>query len=1114
MIEIRVDDKHIVLKPDAAMDIDLANTLFTKGIEDSFSMPVDMPVHGNEQALEQVHQLAMANRRNMFRTAGVAVDGAPLFQGDLQVVASSPDAISASFAVDAFATRIKGLLLPDLMAGPDVQLHVNDDGTGKVEPRPAYADGGDCQFPMHYNPSLYGDENPNWAPDHKEWKPGTSYAVNELVAFTSHQLLPDHPIQRTTYWQCISAAYANESPVTHPAKWRRTAFGIVNAWDHENGSYYYNTAGSYYSFVPWFYWKWVIARALGAVGLQAAGEFMRDTRTHEFLLPNPNTIDAPRTTGLHFFRASHDGDVIYTDDTAWFRLPGTDDSTPPNQDTDGSWDTSTSEFLCQYAGTWRFTCEYTIAMERLKYSNQVGRVALLASDGTERAASTFDPLDTYALQWSVAYVDNIECRIIRWRTTIQVEMTAADVGHSFRFRPSVVHKPGYYVYYNWPQAAPDRLMGTTIVNGYMVQPVFVPQQPDTVVVPARHVPNVTLAAFLEAAKDMFGLEIVPDMENGRVELNYNRTAMDAMRHGVPDHTPRLAGPVTIHQADATPGIRLAWHMDDTVNELVQPGAQMTHYMHERQLPVPTAEGTRAVLLNTRELLETTFADNEFFWKPIGRYVPGVTIGDPKNPDEVVPTASPLHMDTMSIDGKPLCIPVLDMQGASLHFRTNTNFKDIHVAYYTATARGPSSTLIPGPFTPPGEVQGPQARSWGYAWNNSDVVQSLHWLEDSQPPRPVPAPDMYTTFHQPWVEMLTRAEPVELDLLLDIPFIKSGAWRRPILLNGQQFLVKNLPVSLHAGRAPLLATQTQALRIRHGVPDHVQEDFTTPPPPPETPPMFHFIAEDETYCVIVTTSGHYAVRNAAGTTVVYASNEFIILPTDEYWAWACDESGVHDGAITQLYAAGNAGRIPYTLFDVTSLHLLELLSVSYAALPQLQLDGNTLLQSINIYEVTLGELYMTHNTLIETCDILNTTLAEIIMPPGSAIKTLNIQDANNLSLLDITSLNELEILNITGTAISTLDITSNNAMQQIVVESNPALHTVTLPSLMPDIDYIYLDANNLSEASVDHVLHQALGYGMGSGNTIDLSGGTNASPSATGLSDKASLVSSGVTVNTN
>lgn len=55
---------------------------------------------------------------------------------------------------------------------------------------------------------------------------------------------------------------------------------------------------------------------------------------------------------------------------------------------------------------------------------------------------------------------------------------------------------------------------------------------------------------------------------------------------------------------------------------------------------------------------------------------------------------------------------------------------------------------------------------------------------------------------------------------------------------------------------------------------------------------------------------------------------------------------------------------------------------------------------------------------------------------------------------------------------------------------------------------------LNQASVDLILHRWNNSPGITGGTVDLSGGTNSTPSASGLADKAALIGKGVTVNTN
>lgn len=81
--------------------------------------------------------------------------------------------------------------------------------------------------------------------------------------------------------------------------------------------------------------------------------------------------------------------------------------------------------------------------------------------------------------------------------------------------------------------------------------------------------------------------------------------------------------------------------------------------------------------------------------------------------------------------------------------------------------------------------------------------------------------------------------------------------------------------------------------------------------------------------------------------------------------------------------------------------------------------------------------------------------------------------------------------------------------------NAALDTVSLPQWTPaNGKNVVLNDCALTQASVDHVLARCVANPAYVSGTVNLSGGSNASPSATGLADAATLTARGVNVSHN
>jgi hypothetical protein len=130
-------------------------------------------------------------------------------------------------------------------------------------------------------------------------------------------------------------------------------------------------------------------------------------------------------------------------------------------------------------------------------------------------------------------------------------------------------------------------------------------------------------------------------------------------------------------------------------------------------------------------------------------------------------------------------------------------------------------------------------------------------------------------------------------------------------------------------------------------------------------------------------------------------------------------------------------------------------------------------------------------------------------------------SGTVSSITVTDLTYLEL---SATTVSTLVTVSLPALTTIVstgmtpsvyFSQCSSLTTVNIPALtnVPNSLYIGWSSNAFSQATVDHILVKFAGT-TATNCTLDLSGGTSAAPSATGLAAKATLEGRGWTVTHN
>jgi hypothetical protein len=155
--------------------------------------------------------------------------------------------------------------------------------------------------------------------------------------------------------------------------------------------------------------------------------------------------------------------------------------------------------------------------------------------------------------------------------------------------------------------------------------------------------------------------------------------------------------------------------------------------------------------------------------------------------------------------------------------------------------------------------------------------------------------------------------------------------------------------------------------------------------------------------------------------------------------------------------------------------------------------------------------------ISDCDIPGTnisSLTSVNLSGSTAVQTLRLDDSEfSGGVPDLSALTALEILDLDQCGISgVLDLSGLTSLITLDVAGNLALTSVVIADSQPITDFNGIDCA-LTETSVDDILVVLSNNGQANGN-VDLSAGTSAPPSATGLAAKAVLEGNGWVVNVN
>lgn len=144
---------------------------------------------------------------------------------------------------------------------------------------------------------------------------------------------------------------------------------------------------------------------------------------------------------------------------------------------------------------------------------------------------------------------------------------------------------------------------------------------------------------------------------------------------------------------------------------------------------------------------------------------------------------------------------------------------------------------------------------------------------------------------------------------------------------------------------------------------------------------------------------------------------------------------------------------------------------------------------------------------------NSLLASLSFPSLTSSFILNIDNNDLLTTLSIPILSYANTLSIQYNAtLASVSLPAFIYANQVSIIDNASLTTITFATTFRGLNVV-LTGNALSQANVDDILDKLDDGGLSNG-IVDLTGGTNATPSAAGLTSKSNLEGKGWTVTVN
>lgn len=148
--------------------------------------------------------------------------------------------------------------------------------------------------------------------------------------------------------------------------------------------------------------------------------------------------------------------------------------------------------------------------------------------------------------------------------------------------------------------------------------------------------------------------------------------------------------------------------------------------------------------------------------------------------------------------------------------------------------------------------------------------------------------------------------------------------------------------------------------------------------------------------------------------------------------------------------------------------------------------------------------------IDNCDFITQlafpALTEVILNTST-----DLTYGNSFTIVGCASLSSVDLSALTTLA----KVTTPNPTFDMWISGNPSLNNIDISNFVfPNTGRFAFGSNALTQSCVDAILAQAVANPAYVSGNIVLTGGSNATPSATGLSNKAILVGRGVTVTNN
>lgn len=774
MVEILIDGKALVLPEGVTANMQLRPGFIDTDISEPFSLPFNFPRAGNEHIIGHLNRADLAEHVVEFERAEMRNSGVVVHKGKVTILDALPDSYSASFSDNGLASSANRTNLRDIDHGAPVPLPSGLRAHAADVNNTAWPEADYC-FPMMHCPDLMPD-NPQWNQTASEWDTDTAYEVGRRVLYASPATL-----MREQVYRCIAATSAGTAP-TNTSYWEPYSSAILNRWDIDNNEFPANgpvtqwdpdtgiddpaapTLGhNFYAMAAMPYWKYVLKRVAAHWGLRCEGSFMDDPAFNRVVLYSNHLLDKEPWTD--FWRAEQTQVISTAGSPNEAIVPLHDDSTNGNTDPGNQWDTGTMQWTCPAAGWFFFRISVgSRANIGTTPDKQYGlRVSLMKSGGPPTEV-TYDLVQPYA-------------RGERHTVILFHEFDSGDVGSVYFFKVAV-SDPAW----TQPVALTNYVVQGTRANAASLVNTFADH------IDRNHiVPDISIAEFLTATRDRFGVHIALDVLNGVLRVDNATTAMDAPPI---DMTARVRGDMRLeYTGENRSGISFSERGDLEYADLsgYETG---TFIAEEASIPAPTNPGHYVVVSSTRRVYTTKLLYGwSPVWVPLGHYRGEVETGPGPDRVTVLPAFSLPALEIVRYQDNAFLVPSASGKGNSAWWATNYSKTALLAFIYHGMTDNGNGALYP--FASPYRCgpTGEDLNTLDLSWEDNNSPYARNWSRVER--------------------AFTNPVRVRVSVAIDHALLLQHFERRIWQIENQLYLPVNVPVVHRNG--PLMAIDCELIR---------------------------------------------------------------------------------------------------------------------------------------------------------------------------------------------------------------------------------------------------------------------------------------------------------------